>query len=43
MMDDRTMTETNLLHGHNGPVYSCSFTKDKSALLSCSQDGVSEY
>ena len=38
-MDDRSSADSKTLHGHSGPVYSTSFSRDKSSLLSCSEDG----
>ncbi|KAL7022472.1 hypothetical protein ACKWTF_012254 [Chironomus riparius] len=38
MMDDRKAEASKILLGHTGPVYSCSFTFDRSLLLSCSED-----
>ncbi|CAG9812148.1 unnamed protein product [Chironomus riparius] len=38
MMDDRKADTSKLFTGHTGPVYSCSFTFDRSLLLSCSED-----
>ncbi|XP_060561519.1 LOW QUALITY PROTEIN: transcription initiation factor TFIID subunit 5-like [Ruditapes philippinarum] len=39
MMDERTSEDTKLLVGHSGPVYSTSFSPDRSYLTSCSEDG----
>lgn len=38
MMDDRKAETAKIFSGHTGPVYSCSFTFDRSLLLSCSED-----
>ncbi|XP_064646268.1 transcription initiation factor TFIID subunit 5-like [Lineus longissimus] len=38
MMDDRSATESKLLVGHSGPVYTTNFSPDKNYLLSCSED-----
>lgn len=38
MMDDRTAETARNLLGHCGPVYRCSFSPDKTLLLSCSED-----
>jgi len=38
MMDDRKAETSKVLKGHTGTVYSCSFTFDRSLLLSCSED-----
>lgn len=38
MMDDRTAEPSRTLFGHAGPVYRCSFSPDKTLLLSCSED-----
>jgi transcription initiation factor TFIID subunit 5 len=38
MMDDRKAELSRVLTGHNGPVYRCTFTFDRSLLLSCSDD-----
>lgn len=43
MMDDKTGETMKNLHGHNGPVYSASFSPDRSLLLSSSEDASSEY
>ncbi len=39
MMDDSTAEQQKLLIGHSGPVYCCSFSPDRTMLLSCSEDG----
>ncbi|XP_067687895.1 transcription initiation factor TFIID subunit 5-like [Haliotis asinina] len=39
MMDERSATEIKTLCGHNGPVYSVSFSPDKHNLVSASADG----
>ncbi|CAH1790548.1 unnamed protein product, partial [Owenia fusiformis] len=39
MMDDRSASESRLLVGHSGPVYSTSFSPDKHYLISGSEDG----
>ena len=38
MMDDKNTSEVQILKGHNGPVYSLSFSPDRTLLLSCSED-----
>ncbi|XP_076634901.1 TATA-box binding protein associated factor 5 isoform X3 [Colletes latitarsis] len=38
MMDDRTAESSRPLYGHNGPVYSLSFSPDRNLLLSSSED-----
>lgn len=38
MMDDRKAEATRTFLGHSGPVYRCSFSFDRSLLLSCSED-----
>ncbi|CAH1118033.1 unnamed protein product [Phaedon cochleariae] len=38
MMDDRSGETSRTLCGHGGPVYSVSFSPDRSLLLSCSED-----
>jgi len=38
MMDDKTGETMKTLHGHSGPVYSASFSPDRSLLLSSSED-----
>jgi len=38
MMDDKKADMSKIFTGHTGPVYSCSFTFDRSLLLSCSED-----
>lgn len=38
MMDDKKADTSKIFTGHTGPVYSCSFTFDRSLLLSCSED-----
>ncbi|XP_076169076.1 transcription initiation factor TFIID subunit 5-like isoform X2 [Ptiloglossa arizonensis] len=38
MMDDRTAESSRCLYGHNGPVYSLSFSPDRNLLLSSSED-----
>lgn len=43
MMDDRSATESKLLVGHSGPVYTTNFSPDKNYLLSCSEDSSSKY
>lgn len=42
MMDDRTAETVKILHGHNGPVYSLSFSPDRNLLLSCGEDTTSK-
>jgi transcription initiation factor TFIID subunit 5 len=37
-MDDRTAETSRTLLGHSGPVYRCSFSPDRTLLLSCSED-----
>ena len=39
MMDDRTATDSKLLHGHAGPVYATSFMQDRNFMVSASEDG----
>jgi transcription initiation factor TFIID subunit 5 len=43
MMDDRSAETSRYLYGHNGPVYSLTFSPDRNLLLSCSEDSTSEY
>lgn len=43
MMDDRTSETTKNLYGHNGPIYSLSFSPDRNLLLSSSEDATSEF
>ena len=43
MMDDKTGETMKTLHGHSGPVYSASFSPDRSLLLSSSEDASSNY
>lgn len=38
MMDDRKAEPSRIFTGHTGPVYRCSFTFDRSLMLSCSED-----
>lgn len=38
MMDDRTAETLRTFLGHNGPVYRCSYSPDKTMMLSCSED-----
>lgn len=38
MMDDRKAESVRSFLGHSGPVYRCSFSFDRSLLLSCSED-----
>lgn len=38
MMDDRTAESCRTFLGHNGPIYRCSFSPDRSMVLSCSED-----
>ncbi|XP_043271276.1 transcription initiation factor TFIID subunit 5 [Venturia canescens] len=38
MMDDRTAETSRTLYGHNGPIYSLSFSPDRNLLLSSSED-----
>lgn len=38
MMDDRTAETSRIFLGHSGPIYRCSFSPDKTLLLSCSED-----
>lgn len=38
MMDERSGETSRSLFGHNGTVYSVSFSPDRSLLLSCSED-----
>lgn len=38
MMDDRTAESSRSLFGHNGPVFSMSFSPDRNLLLSSSED-----
>lgn len=42
-MDDRTSVDCRLLCGHSGAVYATSFTPDRTQMVSCSEDGTSEY
>lgn len=39
IMDDNSASESKSLLGHSGPVYSASFSPDKSHLISSSEDG----
>ncbi|ESO82043.1 hypothetical protein LOTGIDRAFT_135304, partial [Lottia gigantea] len=39
MMDDKTSRDMKKLNGHSGPVYSTSFSPDRSSMVSCSEDG----
>ncbi|XP_041374129.1 transcription initiation factor TFIID subunit 5-like [Gigantopelta aegis] len=39
MMDSDTASDSKVLLGHAGPVYSMSFSHDKNYLVSCSEDG----
>ncbi|XP_071943039.1 transcription initiation factor TFIID subunit 5-like [Antedon mediterranea] len=39
IMDERTASEYKTMLGHSGPVYSTSFSPDKSFVLSSSEDG----
>jgi len=39
IMDDSSASESKQLLGHSGPVYSASFSPDKSHLISSSEDG----
>lgn len=43
MMDDRSAEQSRNLSGHSGPVHAVSFSPDRTLLLSCSEDGTSEY
>lgn len=38
MMDDRSAETCRTFLGHNGPIYRCAFSPDRSMLLSCSED-----
>lgn len=38
MMDDRTAESCRTFLGHNGPVYRCAYSPDKTMMLSCSED-----
>ncbi|EFA04573.1 cannonball [Tribolium castaneum] len=38
MMDERSGETSRSLYGHSGPVYSVSFSPDKTLLISCSED-----
>lgn len=38
MMDERSGETSRSLCGHNGPIYSVSFSPDRTLLLSCSED-----
>ncbi|XP_053209289.1 transcription initiation factor TFIID subunit 5-like [Panonychus citri] len=38
MMDEKSATDLKVLNGHNGPVYSLSFSPDRNLLLSSSED-----
>jgi len=38
-MDDNSASDSKQLLGHSGPVYSVSFSPDKSHLISSSEDG----
>lgn len=38
MMDESSATDVRTLKGHSGPVYSVSFSPDRTLLLSCSED-----
>jgi transcription initiation factor TFIID subunit 5 len=42
MMDDRSAETSRMLHGHQGPVYSLSFSPDRNLLLSSSEDATSK-
>ncbi|KAB7498254.1 Transcription initiation factor TFIID subunit 5 [Armadillidium nasatum] len=39
MMDERSAEQTKQLLGHSGPVYSCSFSPDRTLLLTAGKDG----
>ncbi|TRY56201.1 hypothetical protein DNTS_002548 [Danionella cerebrum] len=39
IMDEKTASESKILHGHSGPVYGVSFSPDRNYLLSSSEDG----
>uniref|UniRef100_A0A8C2FME2 Transcription initiation factor TFIID subunit 5 n=1 Tax=Cyprinus carpio TaxID=7962 RepID=A0A8C2FME2_CYPCA len=39
IMDEKTASESKILCGHSGPVYSVSFSPDRNYLLSSSEDG----
>ncbi|XP_030058668.1 transcription initiation factor TFIID subunit 5 [Microcaecilia unicolor] len=39
IMDEKTASESKILHGHSGPVYGTSFSPDRNYLLSSSEDG----
>uniref|UniRef100_A0A674PAF7 Transcription initiation factor TFIID subunit 5 n=1 Tax=Takifugu rubripes TaxID=31033 RepID=A0A674PAF7_TAKRU len=39
IMDEKTSSESKILHGHSGPVYGVSFSPDRNYLLSSSEDG----
>ncbi|XP_043837160.1 transcription initiation factor TFIID subunit 5-like [Dromiciops gliroides] len=39
IMDEKTASESKILHGHSGPVYGASFSPDRNYLLSSSEDG----
>ncbi|CAL4074885.1 unnamed protein product, partial [Meganyctiphanes norvegica] len=39
MMDERTAETVKVLQGHSGPVNSCSFSPDRSLLLTAGEDG----
>uniref|UniRef100_H3D3G2 Transcription initiation factor TFIID subunit 5 n=1 Tax=Tetraodon nigroviridis TaxID=99883 RepID=H3D3G2_TETNG len=39
IMDEKTASESKILHGHSGPVYGISFSPDRNYLLSSSEDG----
>lgn len=43
MMDDKKSADIKVLRGHNGPVYSVSFSPDRNLLLSASEDSTSKY
>ncbi|XP_067297096.1 transcription initiation factor TFIID subunit 5 isoform X2 [Pseudorasbora parva] len=38
IMDEKTASESKILHGHSGPVYGVSFSPDRNYLLSSSED-----
>lgn len=42
MMDERTSETARNLYGHNGPIYSLSFSPDRNLLLSSSEDTTSK-
>ncbi|CAG0921817.1 unnamed protein product [Notodromas monacha] len=39
MMDESTAEQQKQLVGHCGPIYCCSFSPDRTMLLSCAEDG----